>query len=321
MKFVDQATIMVKAGDGGNGCISFRREKFVPKGGPDGGDGGDGGSVYLRADKHLQTLYDLKVKPHYKAHRGYHGKGKKMSGKRGTDMYIRVPPGIVVINGETTVGELLNHDETLLIARGGKGGRGNYHFTTSTNRAPEHAERGTQGEERKLQIILKLISDIGLVGLPNSGKSTLLNAMTRARSKVGDYPFTTLNPHLGMLKDDYRRIIIADMPGIIEGAHRGRGLGLQFLRHIERTNLLILVIDIAAAQPLHHYESILEEFRNYSSDLLKKPRVVVFNKVDLVDSKPAFALREKVFYVSALKGQGIQELIAYLTHEDTIKAK
>jgi GTP-binding protein len=321
MKFVDQATIMVKAGDGGNGCISFRREKFVPKGGPDGGDGGNGGSVYLRADKHLQTLYDLKIKPHYNARRGSHGKGKRMSGKSGTDVYINVPPGIIVINGEKTLGELLNHNETLLIARGGKGGRGNYHFATSTNRAPDCAEHGTQGEEKRLQIVLKLISDIGLVGLPNSGKSTLLNAMTRARSKVGDYPFTTLTPHLGMLGNDYRRIIIADMPGIIKGAHHGRGLGLQFLRHIERTNLLILIIDVSAPQPLQHYEAILEEFRNYNGNLLKKARVIVFNKIDLVDSVPEFTLQEKVFYVSALKGQGIQELITYLTHEDTIKRK
>ena len=321
MKFVDQATIMAKAGDGGNGCISFRREKFVPKGGPDGGDGGNGGSVYLRADKHLQTLYDLKVKPHYKAGRGSHGKGKRMSGKSGTDVYINVPPGIVVINGEKTLGELLNHNEILLVARGGKGGRGNYHFATPTKRAPDCAEHGIQGEEKRLQIVLKLISDIGLVGLPNSGKSTLLNAMTRARSKVGDYPFTTLTPHLGMLSNDYRRIIIADMPGIIKGAHHGRGLGLQFLRHIERTNLLILIIDVSAPQPLQHYESILEEFRNYNGNLLKKARVIVFNKIDLVDSVPEFTLPEKVFYVSALKGQGIQELITYLTHEDTIKRK
>lgn len=321
MKFVDQATIMVKAGDGGNGCLSFRREKFVPRGGPDGGNGGDGGSVYLRADKHLQTLYDLKIKPHYKAHRGSHGKGKRMSGKRGTDIYIKVPPGIVVINGKNTIGELLDHNETLLIARGGKGGRGNYCFTTSTNRAPDYAEHGTQGEEKKLQIILKLISDIGLVGLPNSGKSTLLNAMTRARSKVGDYPFTTLNPYLGMLRDDYKSIVIADMPGIIEGAHHGRGLGLQFLCHIERTNLLILVIDISTPQPLNHYESILEEFKNYSGELLKKPRIIVFNKVDLMNTVPEFTLEEKTFYVSALKGHGIQELIMYLTHEDTIKAQ
>ncbi len=321
MKFVDQATILVKAGDGGNGCISFRREKFVPKGGPDGGDGGNGGSVYLRGDRRLQTLYDLKVKPHYKAGRGEHGKGKRMSGKRGKDVYIRVPPGVIIVNGTTALGELLRHNETLLLAHGGKGGKGNYRFKSSTNRAPDYAENGTQGEEKKLQVILKLISHIGLVGLPNSGKSTLLNTITKAHSKVGDYPFTTLNPHLGILSDDVRSIVIADMPGIIEGAHHGRGLGLQFLRHIERTKLLVLVIDVSVHEPLDHYHCILDEFKSYSNELIKKPRIVVFNKVDLMDTVPKFTLKEKTFYVSALKGYGIEELVSCLTNEDKIHTK
>lgn len=316
MKFVDEAKIFVEAGRGGNGCVSFRREKFVPKGGPDGGDGGDGGSVYLIGNKRLGTLYDLKVRPHYRAGRGLHGKGKKMQGKSGTDVYIQVPLGVVIINGNTIVGEILTDKEKLVGAKGGKGGRGNCRFVSPRNQSPRHAEDGTAGEKKYLKIILKLISDIGIVGLPNAGKSTLLKRITSARPKIGAYPFTTLNPNLGVVRSRVKSVILADMPGIIEGAHRGKGLGLQFLRHIERTNLLLLLIDLSVPQPLHHYTCLLNEFKEYSASLLNKERVIVFNKIDLVAKIPRYNLKEKVFYVSALKGDGIDELITFITHED-----
>ncbi|MBA7485134.1 GTPase ObgE/CgtA [subsurface metagenome] len=309
MKFIDETKIDIQAGNGGNGCVSFRREKFVPKGGPDGGDGGNGGSVYLTGKKGLGTLYDLKVQPHYKAGRGAHGKGKKMIGKKGKDVYIHVPLGVVVINGDRILGEILTHDQILLAAKGGKGGRGNYHFLTFTNQSPRYFEEGKEGEKKTLKIILKLISDIGLVGLPNSGKSTLLNAITNAQPKIGDYPFTTLNPNLGVLKDDFKNIVIADMPGIIKGAHNGKGLGLQFLRHIERTNVIILVIDISVSHPVDQYKCLLNEFKKYSDALLNKPRIVVFNKIDLLDTIPDYNLPEKIFYISALKGTNIEQLI------------
>jgi len=316
MKFVDEAKIFVTAGNGGNGCLSFRREKFVPRGGPDGGDGGDGGSVYLVGKKELETLYDLKIKPHYRAGRGGHGKGKKMTGKNGNDVYISVPLGIIAINGAKILGEIITNNEELLIAEGGKGGRGNYHFMTSTNRTPQYCEKGHVGEKKICRIILKLISDIGVVGLPNSGKSTLLNAITHAHSRVGDYPFTTLNPHLGILRNDFKNIVIADMPGIIEGAHRGKGLGLRFLRHIERTKLLVLVIDISAAEPLKQYKCLLYEFKEYKSVLLNKPRIVVFNKIDLLEKTPTYSLKEKMFYISALRGDGLENLVQFLQNED-----
>lgn len=312
MKFVDEAKISVEAGRGGNGCVSFRREKYVPKGGPDGGDGGDGGSVCLIGNKKLGTLYDLKVRPHYKAGRGLHGKGKKMHGKTGKDVSIQVPLGIVIVDEETVVGEILKDKQKLIVAKGGKGGRGNYRFVGPSNQSPRYAEEGTLGEKKRLKIILKLISDIGIVGLPNVGKSTLLKNITSARPKIGAYPFTTLNPNLGVLRSTVKSIIIADMPGIIEGAHHGKGLGLQFLRHIERTNLLLLLIDLSAPQPLHQYECLLNEFNQYDATLLKKPRVVVFNKIDLLSEIPRYNLKESVFYISALTGDGIDELISYI---------
>lgn len=319
MKFVDEATIFVEAGSGGNGCISFRREKFVPKGGPDGGDGGDGGSVYLIGDRSLETLYDLQLRPHYKAGRGMHGKGKGMDGKDGEDRIIKVPPGVEIYKEGIFIGEILRHNERLLVARGGKGGRGNRHFVTSTNQAPKIAEEGEAGEKCKLKIILKLISQIGITGFPNAGKSTLLKAITNAKPEVADYPFTTLTPNLGVLKDNYRNIIIADMPGIIEGAHTGRGIGIRFLRHIERTRMLILLIDISCNDPQKQYHILIEEFKKFNPDLLKKPRIIVFNKIDLVDKIPEFNLKERTFYISALKKIGIEKLVAALKNEDLIK--
>ncbi|MGB9721314.1 MAG: GTPase ObgE [bacterium] len=319
MKFVDEATIYIEAGPGGNGCASFRREKFVPKGGPDGGDGGDGGSVYLIGEKNLQTLYDLQIRPHYKAEPGMHGKGKGMNGRSGADKYIYVPLGIEAYKDGKFIGEILQHKQTLLVAKGGKGGRGNRHFVTSTNQTPRFAEQGQSGEKCKLKIILKLISHIGIVGFPNAGKSTLLRAITNAHPEIADYPFTTLTPNLGVIKENYHHIIIADMPGIIEGAHSGRGLGLRFLRHIERTNMLILLIDIATDEPVKQYYTILEEFKKYNKELLKKPRIVVFNKIDLLEKIPRFSLKEKVFYISALKNIGLDTLKNKLENENFSK--
>ncbi|MEO0124235.1 MAG: GTPase ObgE [candidate division WOR-3 bacterium] len=319
MKFVDEATIFVEGGAGGNGCVSFRREKYVPRGGPDGGDGGDGGSVFLIGEKRLQTLYDLKLRPHYKAGRGMHGKGKGMDGKSGEDKFVPVPLGVEVYKDGKFMGEILEHKQTLLVAKGGKGGRGNRHFVTSANQAPRIAEEGKPGEKCKLKIVLKLISQIGIVGFPNAGKSTLLKAMTNARPEIADYPFTTLAPNLGVLKDNLKNIVIADMPGIIEGAHAGKGLGLRFLRHIERTKILILLIDISSDKPMNQYHTLLNEFKKYDPKILKKPRIVVFNKIDLSQKIPEFNLKERTFYISALKNIGIDELSEALKNEDLYK--
>lgn len=312
MKFIDRAKIFIESGAGGNGCVSFRREKYVPRGGPDGGDGGDGGSVSLVGNKNLQTLYDLKIRPHYRATRGQHGKGKKMHGRTGNDVHIKVPLGVVVYEDDDVLGEILEQGQRLVVARGGQGGRGNARFVSPTNQAPRKFEEGKPGEKKTLNIELKIISDIGIAGLPNAGKSTLLKAMTNARPRIAGFPFTTLTPNLGVLRSNIRNIVIADMPGIIEGAHEGKGLGLQFLRHIERTGLLMLLIDISAPQPERQYESLLAEFKNYSPALLKKPRIVIFNKIDLVATLPKPKLEEKVFYISALKGTGVDDLIDYL---------
>lgn len=312
MKFVDEAYINVKAGKGGDGCISFRREKFVPRGGPDGGNGGNGGSVYVIGDSQMGTLFDLKIKPHYRAGRGGHGRGKKMNGKQGSDTFVSVPLGVVVSNGDRTIGEVVKHGQNLLVARGGKGGRGNACFVSSTNRSPRQREEGMAGDDKMIKIVLKLISDIGLVGPPNSGKSTLLHALTNACPKIGGYPFTTLSPNLGVLQNDVKPIVIADMPGIVEGAHCGRGLGHLFLRHIERTHLIVIVVDSSAPDPLKDYRCIIDEFSNYGQGLSEKKRVVVFNKIDLLSEVPRFPLSERTFYISAMQGTGVEELAAFL---------
>lgn len=296
--------------------MSFRREKYVPRGGPDGGSGGDGGSVYLVGSRKLTTLYDLKVHPHYRAGRGQHGKGKNMHGRSGRDISIYVPPGVVVYSNGKMLGEIIEDGEKILAARGGAGGKGNAQFVTSTNRAPRQVEPGAPGKTKVLKIVLKIISDIGIVGLPNAGKSTLLKAMTNASPKIGSYPFTTLSPNLGVLQDERKNIVIADMPGIVEGAHRGKGIGLQFLKHIERTSVLIIVIDISAGNPIRQYESLLNEFRQYDPKLLRKSRVVVFNKIDLLDRTPRVKLKEKTFFVSALKGIGVARLMDHIRNEN-----
>jgi GTP-binding protein len=316
MRFIDEATIFVESGGGGDGCVSFRREKYVPRGGPDGGDGGSGGSVYLVGNEELGTLYDLKLKPHYRAFRGQHGRGKKMSGRIGKDISIPVPLGVVIRQNREILGEILNDGERFIVARGGRGGRGNAHFISSINQTPRQAEKGLPGEKHSLMLELKLISDIGIVGLPNAGKSTLLKALTHARPRIASYPFTTLSPNLGVLRSNIKNIVIADMPGIIEGAHKGKGIGLHFLRHIERTKMLILLIDISVVKPISQYHALLSEFKQHNPALLDKPRITVFNKIDLLEKIPDLILEERAFYISALEGIGVDKLVEYLIDEN-----
>ena len=285
--FVDEATIHVKAGDGGNGCVSFRREKYVPKGGPDGGDGGDGGSVIFVADPNKNTLLDFAGKHHWTAPRGEPGMGKKMYGKSGEDLCILVPCGTIIhdLDKQVILADLDAPGRSVVVARGGKGGKGNFHFRSSTNQAPRYAEPGAEGEERNLRLELKLIADVGLVGMPNAGKSTLLSSVSAARPKIADYPFTTLDPQLGIaeLSGD-RRLVVADIPGLIEGAHAGAGLGHDFLKHIERTRVLVHLLDLYppdGSDPARNYRTIREELEAFSPLLAGKPEVVAANKTDL----------------------------------------
>jgi GTPase len=288
MKFVDEATIRVHAGNGGNGCVSFRREKFIPFGGPDGGDGGDGGSVWLVADEGLNTLVDFRHQRVYRAKRGQNGMGRQMSGKGGEDLVIRVPVGTVVINVDTDeeIGDLAEHGARLLVAQGGHGGKGNIHFKSSVNRAPRKATPGTAGEERELRLELKVLADVGLLGFPNAGKSTLIRAVSAATPKVADYPFTTLQPHLGVVRIEAdKSFVIADIPGLIEGAAEGAGLGIQFLKHLSRTRLLLHVVDMApfdGSDPAEQVRAIEAELKRFDPKLLKRPRWLVLNKADLV---------------------------------------
>jgi GTP-binding protein len=315
MRFVDEATIVVKAGNGGDGCISFRREKYVPRGGPDGGDGGDGGSVVLVGRRSLQTLADLEYRRSYAAGRGGHGKGKNRHGARGEDVTIPVPMGtdIFAAGSGQKLGEVTSEGQRLRAARGGRGGRGNTRFATSVNQAPRRADGGEPGEERKLRLVLRLLADVGIVGLPNAGKSTLLSALTRARPKVADYPFTTLTPNLGVLQAKDYRFTVADMPGIIEGAHRGKGLGLWFLRHIERTRMLVVVVDAAAGHAADDYSQVCSEIGQYEPAILERPRIVALNKSDLLRKRrPATKLGCPSVWVSALTGDGADQLSALI---------
>lgn len=314
MKFVDQTVIDVESGAGGDGCIAFRREKFVPKGGPNGGDGGDGGSVYLIGKKSLQTLADLQYKCSYRAQRGQHGKGSNKYGKKGTDIFIQVPLGTDIFDAENNrkLGEIIEPNQTQLVAQGGRGGRGNAAFVSSTNRAPRIREKGGESQKRKLKLILRLIADIGLIGLPNAGKSTLLAQITSAQPKIADYPFTTLTPNLGVLKSEEQIFTIADMPGIIKGASEGKGLGLIFLRHIERTKIIVYIIDITQKNPLKDLEIIRNEIREYNPDILQKEQIFVFNKIDLLKEKKEFSVKLPTFYISAKTGKGVDELLTYL---------
>ncbi|MFZ5861270.1 MAG: GTPase ObgE [Nitrospirota bacterium] len=320
--FVDYLSIHVKAGDGGNGCVSFRREAFVPRGGPNGGDGGHGGSVILRADPQLHTLLDLRYRRLYAAQRGEHGRGKDQSGKRGEDLIIRVPVGTIVRDASQgeVLADLIAADQELVVARGGRGGRGNQHFATPTRQAPTFAEPGGAGEERSLTLELKLLADVGLVGLPNAGKSTLLSTISAARPKIAAYPFTTLEPALGVVTwAEGRSFVAADIPGLIEGAHEGKGLGIQFLRHVERTAFLLHLVDVsdaAGGRPVEDMESVRRELALTSPELAAKPFVVVATKLDAAGSGAVDVLREycgrrgwPYFEVSAATGQGIDALL------------
>jgi GTP-binding protein len=322
MQFLDRAKILVKGGDGGNGVTAFRREKFVPRGGPSGGDGGRGGSVSMESTTQLNTLLQFRFNPEFRAGRGLHGEGDKRHGRDGEDRNILVPVGTVVTDGDTS--EVI-HDfsvagERVVIARGGRGGRGNAHFATSTNRAPRYHEDGTPGEVRSLQLELKLIADVGLVGFPNVGKSTLISRISAARPKIANYPFTTLEPHLGVVAyGDEGSFVVADIPGLIEGAHEGTGLGLEFLRHVERTKLLAHVIDVSSTgrDPVDDFVMISREIELYKADLLAKPQVVAASKMDAVDDPARVErLREfcddrgfQMFEISAVTGYGIDDFV------------
>lgn len=319
MKFVDEAIITVKAGDGGDGCISFRREKFVPKGGPDGGNGGKGGSVVFTVDANIKTLLDFRHRPFYRAEAGKRGEGNNKTGRDGEDLIIRVPPGTLVLDADSgqPLADLTGADQSWTAALGGKGGRGNAHFATATRQAPRFAQPGLEGEERRLVLELKLIADVGLVGLPNAGKSTLLSRLTRATPKIGAYPFTTLTPNLGLASlDEERQLVFADVPGLIEGAHEGKGLGLEFLRHIERTRVLVMLVDVSSPQPVRDLETLREELDRYSPALLKKPSLVVLSKLDLLPGPAPGATREaveeiadEVLEISSVSGLGLGELL------------
>ena len=313
--FIDRVIVRVTAGNGGSGIVSFRREKFAPMGGPDGGDGGKGGDVIIRADSNLATLLDYKYRDAWQADSGEHGSGSNKTGRSGADVVLPVPPGTIVRNHDTNevLGEVLEHDDSFVVARGGRGGKGNTWFATSVHRSPREWQPGEDGDAIALELELKLIADVGLVGQPNAGKSTLLSVISAATPKIGDYPFTTLAPNLGVVQlSDSRTFVVADIPGIIEGAHEGKGLGLQFLRHIERTRLLAYLIPVDAMDWQADYDQLRNEVRQYSEELADKPHCVVFTKMDLlgeddpppIDAGDAFG----VFAISAAARSGLEEL-------------
>ncbi|MFN9729408.1 MAG: Obg family GTPase CgtA [Pseudomonadota bacterium] len=325
MKFVDEAEITVTAGAGGNGAISFRREKFIPFGGPDGGDGGKGGDVWLVADEGLNTLIDFRHQRVFRARRGGNGMGRQMTGPGGEDEFIRVPVGTSVVNVSTEeeIGDLTAHGQRLLVARGGDGGRGNIHFKSSTNRAPRKSTPGYPGEERLIRLELKLLADVGLLGFPNAGKSTFIRAVSAARPRVADYPFTTLHPNLGVVRiETDRSFVVADIPGIIEGAAEGAGLGIQFLKHVMRTRLLLHLVDMAPADesidPAAQVRVIVKELKAFDAELATRPRWLVFNKADLLPADEAKARAKDLvrrlrwkgpwFLVSAATGEGTREV-------------
>lgn len=295
MSFIDRAVVRVAAGTGGSGASSFARFKYIPKGGPDGGDGGHGGSIYLRGDPNLATLLDYRYRSEWKAERGQHGKGKNMTGASGEDLYLPIPPGTEVLDAGTgqLLGEVLRAGDELLVAKGGRGGRGNARFATPTHQAPREWEPGEEGEDRRIELVLKLIADVGLLGEPNAGKSSLLATISAARPKVAAYPFTTLEPNLGVVcMSESRTFVVADIPGIIEGAHEGKGLGLKFLQHVERTRVLAYLIPLDSADPSAAYRRLRKEVRSYSELLYEKPHIVVLSKRDLIppeDPLPSLA--------------------------------
>ncbi len=324
--FIDRARIHVCGGDGGNGVTAFRREKFVPRGGPSGGDGGRGGSVYIEAVESLNTLLHFRYNPEHRADRGRHGEGSRRHGANGNDIILRVPVGTIVIDEETgeTMGDLVTPGSRLLVAAGGRGGRGNAQFATSTNRAPRRHEEGKPGEEHSLILELKLIADVGLVGLPNAGKSTLISRISAAKPKIADYPFTTLEPYLGVVDaGDFRTFVVADIPGLIEGAHLGAGLGDRFLRHVERTRLLLHLVDVSGltSDPVADYETVTRELAAFSHEVAAKPKIVVATKIDALDAPER--IRDLISFcqsaglefheISAATGQGVSALIRLVT--------
>ena len=320
---IDRVKIYVKAGDGGNGIISFRREKYVPLGGPDGGDGGDGGNIYLEGDSGVSTLQGFRHRKQFGAKNGVHGKGQDMHGKNGKDLILKVPLGTLVRrkdDGESliTLDDIVSHGQRSLVAQGGKGGLGNARFVSSTNRAPRIAQEGQSGEEAWLILDLKLIADVGIAGYPNVGKSTLLSAVSKAKPKIADYPFTTLEPVIGVVELGYQSFVLADIPGLIEGAHQGVGLGIDFLRHIERTKVIIQLVDGSSTEPTLEMEKVNHELKSYGSGLLNKKRIVAINKIDLPEVQAHMSqlkseiediIDDRVYFISAATGEGTEDLM------------
>jgi GTP-binding protein len=323
MKFVDETKIRVIAGDGGRGCVSFRREKFVPRGGPNGGDGGKGGDVIALADPQLTTLLDLRYQKQYKARRGEHGLGKDQHGRSGEDRIIRVPVGTIIRDAATgeCIADLKTPGERVVVAAGGRGGKGNAHFVSSINRSPRFAQPGEPGEDKELAIELRLLADVGIIGLPNAGKSTLISVISAVRPKIADYPFTTLVPNLGVVAyGDGKSFVVADIPGLIEGAHQGQGLGHKFLRHVTRTSVLIHLLDatrITEADPLGDWRTVNRELELFDADLVAKPQIVVANKIDIPEARANVKLLEEVLperfrpihAISAVTGEGVRGLV------------
>lgn len=323
VKFIDEAKIYIKAGDGGRGCVSFRREKYVPRGGPNGGDGGHGGDIIMVARRNMSSLLDHRYQQHYRAKRGEHGRGKDQHGKNSEHLLIPVPMGTIVKDFETEefLGDLTENNQELIVAKAGRGGKGNARFVSSTNQAPKEAEPGGEGEEKTLKLELKLLADVGLLGFPNAGKSTLISTISAARPKIADYPFTTLVPNLGVVSyGDGATFVLADIPGLIEGAHEGAGLGIQFLRHIERTKILIHLLDlspITQRDPIEDYETMNRELKAYSEELSKKPQILALNKIDITEVREDLEKIEKHFSKSGIKtfpissatGEGTKELV------------
>lgn len=323
--FLDEAVIEVQAGDGGNGCVSFRREKYVPRGGPDGGDGGRGGNIVLVADESLNTLLDFRYKTVYKAGSGAHGSGSDRRGRSGKDVVLHVPVGTLVYDAASgdLLADMFRNGQRVTIARGGVGGKGNAAFATATRQTPRFAEKGEPGEKRTLRLELKLIADVGIIGFPNAGKSTLISRISAAKPKIASYPFTTLVPNLGVVRWDLQTFVVADMPGLIEGAHEGIGLGHQFLRHIERARLLLHLIDVspfADHPPIDAFQAMLRELELYKPELLEKPMIVALNKIDAVEDRSGLqaittTVRQAgypLFFISAYTGEGLEPLITYL---------
>jgi GTP-binding protein len=306
--FIDRAKIHVKAGDGGNGVVSFRREAFVPRGGPDGGNGGHGGSVILECDPQLHTLLDFHYRTRFRAERGAHGEGAKRSGRKGEDLSVRVPPGTRVYEGSKLLADLVQPGQRFVVAQGGRGGKGNAEFATPTHRAPRKATAGKAGEERELVLELKLMADVGLVGLPNAGKSTLLSVLTAARPKIAPYPFTTRHPNLGIVRPaEFASFVLADIPGLIEGAAEGKGLGFEFLRHVERTRVLVYLLDASSPRPREDLKVLRRELKKWNPDLVKRPGLVVLTKCDLLTAAPVkgpWKLR-----ISSVTGEGLDKLV------------